>query len=52
MVQRYAHLAPAHRREAIEALARGETLKRRGTHTGTNGQEASRAVEVKVSVNA
>jgi len=41
MVQRYAPLAPAHRREAIEALARGETLQRTGTHTGTKPQKAS-----------
>ncbi len=35
MVQRYAHLAPAHRREAVEALARGERLQRSGTQSGT-----------------
>jgi hypothetical protein len=52
MVPRYAHLAPGHRREAIEALARGETLKRSGTQTGTSYREASRAVDVRVSVNA
>jgi integrase len=44
MVQRYAHLAPAHRREAVEALARGERLQRSGTQSGTgieNGVAAS-----------
>jgi integrase len=51
MVQRYAHLAPAHRREAIEALARGETLQRSGTGTGTRPQEASQTDSAAVSVS-
>lgn len=42
MVQRYAHLAPAHRREAVEALARGERLQRSGTHSGTGPEETVR----------
>jgi hypothetical protein len=32
-------VAPAHRREAIEALARGERLRRSGTQTGTSAEE-------------
>jgi integrase len=41
MVQRYAHLAPAHRREAVEALARGERLQRSGTQSGTSQETPS-----------
>ena len=46
MVQRYAHLAPAHRREAVEALARGERLQRSGTQSGTStaGSQAASLV--------
>ena len=41
MVQRYAHLAPSHRREAVEALARGEHLQRSGTQGGTGQSDAA-----------
>ena len=43
MVQRYAHLAPAHRREAVEALARGERLQRSGTQSGTSAEDVQSA---------
>ncbi len=43
MVQRYSHLAPAHRREAVEALARGERLQRSGTQSGTDPEQAKSA---------
>ena len=38
MVRRYAHLAPTHRREAVEALARGERMQRSGASSGTDSQ--------------
>jgi len=48
MVQRYAHLAPAHRREAVEALARGERLQRSGTQSGTSADDVQSASLVSV----
>jgi len=43
MIQRYAHLAPAHRREEVEALARGERLQRSGTQSGTSAEDIQSA---------
>jgi integrase len=40
MVERYAHVAAGHKREAVEALARGDRLQRSGTQSGTSGSEA------------
>jgi integrase len=43
MVERYAHVAAGHKREAIEALARGERLERSGTQSGTSSESVSEA---------
>jgi len=44
MVERYAHLAPAHKREAVEALARGQRLQLSGTERGTTQGREKAAV--------
>jgi hypothetical protein len=41
MVVRYAHVVAGHKREAIEALARGERLERSGTQSGTSSHSMS-----------
>jgi site-specific recombinase XerD len=43
MVERYAHVAAGHKREAVEALARGERPERSGTQSGTSSESASEA---------
>jgi hypothetical protein len=53
MVERYAHVAAGHKREAIEALARGERLERTnpqgsGTQTGTDAKPTERPVLTRV----
>ena len=47
MVERYAHVAAGHKREAIEALARGERPERTGPQTsGTqSGTDQKPAME-------
>jgi integrase len=47
MVERYAHVAAGHKREAVEALARGERLERTGsqpsgTQSGTSESSENR----------
>jgi hypothetical protein len=41
MVVRYAHVAAGHKREAIEALARGARLERSGAQSGTSSDSVS-----------
>jgi hypothetical protein len=42
MVERHARVAAGHRREAVEALARGERLQRSGPRSGTGENGAIR----------
>lgn len=46
MVQRYAHLAPAHTQAAVEALVRGKRLQPSGTQSGTDPQKPENATMV------
>jgi integrase len=48
MVERYAHVAAGHKREAIEALAQGTVLRVSGTQSGTGTKTASQGGMAKV----
>jgi hypothetical protein len=43
MVERYAHVAAGHKREAIEALAQGTPIQRSGTQGGTRAGTANQS---------
>lgn len=49
MVERYAHVAAGRKREAVEALARGDRLQRSGTQSGTGQSEPIREALAGVS---
>jgi integrase len=49
MVERYAHVAAGHKREAVEALARGAHPQRSGTQSGTRLESPREAGAVGVS---